>query len=81
MSETKPSVTGYQLYNGQDPFTYHQPTQIQVAEIEAVRNACRDLYEVILDNVPAGAERTLAIRKLEEVSMWANKAIVFEQVS
>jgi hypothetical protein len=28
--------------------------------------------------VPQSAERTLAIRKLEEASMWANKAVVFD---
>ena len=59
-------------------FDYHTPTDEMVARITNVREACKETFEALMDNVPSSAERTLAIRKLEEVSMWANKAIVFE---
>lgn len=65
------------LYRGQDPFEYHKPTDEQTLSIMTVRQACRDLYQVLLAEVPPSAERTLAIRKLEECSMWSNKGIVF----
>lgn len=46
--------------------------------IGVIREECEKVYETLLAEVPDCAERTLAIRKLEEVSMWANKAIVFK---
>lgn len=58
------------------PFAYQKPTTAQTAQIEAVRASCRDLHNLIL-SLPPGRERSLAVTKLEEVSMWANKGIVF----
>lgn len=66
------------LYGGQDPFIYHAPSDNQVARITNVRNGCQAMLQILLTNLEESHERTLAIRKLEEVSMWANKAIVFE---
>lgn len=59
-------------------FEYQAPTNEHITKITNVRNACKELEEILKDNVPHCAERTLALRKLEEVSMWANKAIVFD---
>lgn len=61
-----------------EAFVYHQPTAEQIEKIQAVRGACAVAFIAIRDNVPGCAEQTLAIRKLEEASMWANKAIVFD---
>lgn len=66
-----------ELYDGQDPFVYHQPPPEQVEQLQRVRDQCRTTYHTLLECVPPSAERTLAIRKLEECSMWANKAITF----
>lgn len=60
------------------PFEYQKPTEDHVDLIAQVREAFKAAYGEILHSVPACAERTLAIRKLEEASMWANKAIVFD---
>jgi hypothetical protein len=60
------------------PFEYQKPTETQVALLQIVRSTMAESYDVLLAHVPACAERTLAIRKLEEASMWANKAIVFD---
>jgi hypothetical protein len=60
------------------PFEYQAPTDEQIMNITNVRTACTIVFKTILDSVPPCAERTLAIRKLEEASMWANKAIVFD---
>lgn len=70
----------YQMYNGKDPFEYQKPTESNIHDITVVRDACGYLRDAIEEHVPASAERTLAIRKLEEVSMWANKAIVMYAV-
>jgi hypothetical protein len=66
------------LHSAVNPFEYRAPEPGQVEAIQKVREACKATYDVILSQVPQSAERTLAIRKLEECSMWANKAIVFD---
>lgn len=60
------------------PFDYQSPTPAQIQAIQCVRETLKVAYGVLLNHVPQSAERTLAIRKLEEASMWANKAIVFD---
>jgi len=62
----------------QNPFEYVAPTEKSVEQITAVREACKSLHDTIL-LLPECRERSLAITKLEEVSMWANKGIVFSQ--
>lgn len=57
------------------PFDYHRPSETQVEQITTVREGCKKLYETLLA-LPPNRERSLAITKLEEVSMWANKGIV-----
>lgn len=57
------------------PFDYHRPSPAQVDQISRNRDACKALHSVILE-LPASRERSVAITKLEEVSMWANKAII-----
>lgn len=59
-----------------NPFDYQKPTDEHVAKISEVREACKKLHEV-LQTLPMSRERAVAITKLEEVSMWANKGIVF----
>lgn len=59
-----------------NPFEYQAPTPEHVTKITEVREACKVLHEVLL-TLPDSREKSLAITKLEEVSMWANKGIVF----
>lgn len=61
------------------PFEYVAPTAASVEAIRNVRKAMMDLHDLILSTMPASRERSLAVTKLEESSMWANKAIVFSQ--
>ncbi len=60
------------------PFEYQAPTPEMVEKITEVRESCKDLYNILL-TLPNSRLRSLALTKLEEVSMWANKAIVFEE--
>lgn len=57
------------------PFEYQKPTDLEVARMEMIRNKCRLLHEELLC-LPSTRERSLAITNLEQVSMWANKAVV-----
>lgn len=59
------------------PFEYQKPTPEHVQQIEAVRAALKNAHDAVLSTVPPSRERSLAITKLEEASMWANKGIVF----
>lgn len=59
------------------PFEYQKPTPEHVQQIETVRAALKAAYDTVLETLPPSRERSLAITKLEEASMWANKGIVF----
>lgn len=59
-------------------FDYHKPTDAGVERITVIRNAHKNLVKVIWDQVPNGADRSAAIRKLHECMMTCNKAIVLE---
>lgn len=61
-----------------NPFEYQKPSDQNIYNITNVRDACKQLHEVLQANVPQGYYLDLAITKLEETSMWANKAIVFD---
>lgn len=50
----------------------------QQKRINNIVRAAEHLEEVIKQNCPENYERKIALRTLEEVVMWANKAIAFE---
>lgn len=62
------------------PFDYHRPSENQVSLIADVRARCYEMHELFttLRNQGLIDPRcaALAITKLEELSMWANKGIV-----
>jgi len=61
------------------PFEYQAPTREHIRAIQVARDGMKVAFESLANaGVPECAEETLAIRKLEEASMWANKAIVFD---
>lgn len=59
-----------------NPFEYQKPTEEQTAKITEVREKCKELHTLLL-TLPGSRETSLAITNLEQVSMWANKSIVF----
>ena len=63
-----------------DSFDHHNPTTDQVERIQLVRNACKHAASVLLLAAPSSVDRTVALRKLHEAMMTANKAIVLEGV-
>jgi dihydroneopterin aldolase len=59
----------------QNRFTYHSPKEGQPERYVLIRDAAKELAELVLDNTPASREQSLAITKLEEVVFWANAAV------
>lgn len=56
-------------------FTYHSPKGTQQERYVMLRDEAKALALDILQMVPPGREQSLAITKLEEAIMWANKGI------
>lgn len=48
---------------------------VVLAHYRAVSQAAKVMYDTLLGHCPESAERTLAVRKLQEARMWANAAI------
>src|SRR5271166_829404 len=59
-------------------FTYHSPTPDQLPKYEAIRAKAKELGQVIVENTPASADQTAAIRLLREAVMTANAAIALK---
>lgn len=56
-------------------FTYQPPNEEQVRRMAHIRQECKNLAALILQDTPASREQSLALTSLEEVSMWSNAAI------
>lgn len=56
-------------------FTFHAVQGDQAARYQEIRDQARDLAKTILALTPPSREQSLALTKLQEVSMWANAAI------
>ena len=65
-------ITDKQL---QEMFAYHTPRPEQIPQYEAIRAGGLGLARLIMENTPACADQTAAIRKLREAIMTANAAI------
>lgn len=61
-----------------ESFRYHQPNEGQIDRIAQVRQACIACAKTILQCTPSSADQTVALRKLHEAMMTANKSIVCE---
>lgn len=56
-------------------FTYHPPNIDTADKYITVRQAAKTFALLIVEQCPHGRERSTALTKLEEATMWANKAI------
>ena len=56
-------------------FMYHAPKEGQPEKYQAIREKAKELAYMIDGLVPDGREKSLAMTKLEECSMWANAGI------
>jgi len=62
-----------------ESFDYHKPSDEQVERIATVRRTCKAAAHALILTVQPCADRTVALRKLHEAMMNANKAIVCEE--
>jgi hypothetical protein len=56
-------------------FTYHAPSNEDQARYIAIRDAALVFCKVIVENTPASADQTVAIRKVREAVFTANVSI------
>ena len=63
------------MYDIDNVFTYHKPTDEQLTTYESIRNNAKSLAAYIVKFIPESRERSLALTKLEESVMWANAAV------
>ena len=56
-------------------FTYHAPNADTIPKYNAINEAAKAFALVVHQNCPASADRTAAIRKIQEARMTANSAI------
>lgn len=71
-------MAGVQNGNIEQVFTYHPPRGDDPERYTAIREAGRNLGQVILDNTPLCADQQAAIRKVREAVMAANSAIALD---
>jgi hypothetical protein len=62
-------------YDLENTFRYHAPKADQPAKYEALRAKAKELAALILESVPDSRERSIALTKVEEASMWSNAGI------
>lgn len=56
-------------------FTYHEPKWEQTQLYTAIREKAHEMAVVINDSCPVGADRTAAMRQLQDCVMTANRSI------
>lgn len=56
-------------------FSFHQPDEEKAKKHDEIREKHREVAQFVRRTCPDCRERSLAITKLEEASMWANAAI------
>ena len=61
----------------EEMFEYHSWTPHQLERSANVRSALITAVKEIVENVPPGPDRTVAIRKIREARMDCNSAITF----
>lgn len=56
-------------------FDYLKPTDAQIEQMKVVREAAKAYAEVLVNNLPDGADKTWCLRNHRTTAMWANVAI------
>lgn len=62
-------------------FSYHPPTVETLPKFQAINQAAKNFAEVILQNCPASADRSAAIRLIRDARMTANAAVALNGLS
>lgn len=59
----------------ENKFKYHALDGEQIRTIATIREVTTGLAAILNERCPDGREKSLALTKLEECAMWANKSI------
>lgn len=59
----------------ENAFTYHAPKEGQPELYTMLREAFKDVANLVDAHVPDSREKSLALTKLEEAVMWANAGV------
>lgn len=59
-------------------FTYHPPDAEDIYKYQQIREAAKNLAEVIVRHTPPSADQTAAIRQLRECVMTANASVALK---
>lgn len=62
----------------EDAFEYHKWDEAKIKAGQRVRQALSEAVIVIIQDVPSGPDRTVAIRKIREARMDCNSAITHQ---
>lgn len=68
------------IHDLEKSLTNHPPTPEKIEAIELIRQVGIAFGRTIIENAPSSAQRTIAVRKLEESVMWAVKGVVLEDI-
>jgi len=69
------NMTDQELEKLENSYTYHAPKDDQADRYVILRDEAHQLAIKIMESCPNSRERALALTKIEEAVMWANKAI------
>jgi hypothetical protein len=75
MTEYIDSMSDERVINNVFRHEYRVLSTPEKLSVQTVKNRGLDLFNVIIDHVPAGREQSLARTKLEEAVMWAVRGI------
>lgn len=56
-------------------FGFHKGTDVTMPKHQIVRESFKELSTILDETLPDGRAKSVAFTKLEEASMWANKAV------
>ena len=59
----------------ENAYTYHVPKEGQAEKYRRIRAKAKELAYLIDEECPDSREKSLAMTKLEEASMWANASV------
>lgn len=59
----------------ENAYTYHAPKEGQAGKYQRIRAKAKELAYLIDEECPDSREKSLAMTKLEEATMWANASV------
>lgn len=72
-------LTLQQLDELDHAYRYHPPTEEQIEQYGCINAAAKNFEATVLQNCPASADRTFAIRQIRDARMTANRSIALHR--